>query len=88
MCQNFNLQPTDISVASQSKDETQVLYDSLIGRLAQQVRYLEETNNFLTNDHLYEALRVLSMERSGDFSLSKNFYASFGVDVSNKKKLQ
>lgn len=41
----------------------------------------------MTNDLIFEALRVLAMERSGEYSLTKNFYAKFGVDVANKKQL-
>lgn len=36
---------------------------------------------------MFEALRVLAMERSGEYSLSKSFYAKFSIDVSNKKQL-
>lgn len=42
----------------------------------------------MTNDQLFEAYRVLAMERSGEFSLGKSFYARFGVEVGNKKQLQ
>lgn len=36
---------------------------------------------------MYEALRVLAMERSGEYSLGKNYYGKFSIDVSDKKKL-
>lgn len=65
ICQNFNVQPAEFSSDVSSKDETQVLYEALINKLAEQARYYDESENFLTNDHLYEAYRVLAFERSG-----------------------
>lgn len=41
MVQNFNVQSADLISTPQSKDEIQVLYDGLINRLAQQVKYYE-----------------------------------------------
>lgn len=61
ICQSFNVQSSDLGSAVSSKDETQILYDSLINKLSEQVKYFNESENFLTNDHLYEAYRILAM---------------------------
>ena len=59
ICQNFNVVSADLNAAN--KDEIQVLYDGLVNRLAEQTKYYEESENFLTDDNIYEAYRILSM---------------------------
>ena len=59
ICQNFNVVSAGLNAAN--KDEIQVLYDGLVNRLAEQTKYYEESENFLTDDNIYEAYRILSM---------------------------
>ncbi len=42
----------------------------------------------MTNDHLYEALKVLAMEKPGEFRFDNNFFARFGIDPVDEKQVK
>jgi hypothetical protein len=52
------------------------------------VSYFDGSENFLTNDNLYEAYRVLAFERPGEFKLNKYWVARFNIDANNPKDLK
>jgi hypothetical protein len=85
--QNFPTVSADMKNVS-SKDETQVVYEGIINKLAQQVKYYEQCENFLTHDQLYEGLRILALERPGEFKLDDNFYIRYEVNPSDKKDVK
>lgn len=52
------------------------------------MKYYDECENFLTNDHLYEAYRVLAFERPGEFKLNKYWVVRFNINANNQKDLK
>jgi hypothetical protein len=41
ICQNFNVQSAELGSAVANKDDTQILYDTLINKLVEQARYFD-----------------------------------------------